>query len=136
MTQPKIAFKHSILYVWLLWSQLFAGFLRNCLVCLAFNHVSLIDTLWCPSIKQFLEKTCNDCRMVKLFDRQSQEGRAALAGRGITASAAPQEAQAALPQGQLDHPIEANASEPRLGHRLRPRQAQQWAQLQDADGSR
>ncbi|MEM1163037.1 MAG: IS3 family transposase [Pseudomonadota bacterium] len=36
---------------------------------------------------------------------------------------------------QLDHPTSAHASEPHLGDRLRARQTQQWADLQDADRS-
>ncbi|MEM7723996.1 MAG: DDE-type integrase/transposase/recombinase, partial [Pseudomonadota bacterium] len=44
--------------------------------------------------------------------------------RDLTASAATQEAQTALPQRQLDHPLEAHPSEPRLGHPLPGRRLQ------------
>ena len=55
-------------------------------------------------------------------------------GRAATSTTA-QEAAWPASRGQLDHPAATDASEPRPERRFRPRQARQWAQLQDADGA-
>ena len=51
---------------------------------------------------------------------RAQEDRASLAGRGPAATAPTPEAQAAISQGQLHHPVASDAPKPRVEYRLRP----------------
>jgi transposase InsO family protein len=65
--------------------------------------------------------------------RQSQEGGTPLARRRFATAASAQEAQAVVSQGQRHHSVASNASQPRVEHRFRPRQAEQRTPLQNAD---